>query len=327
MANIQTSSGIRAVKQQPTSGNALKSYLANPAVKKKFEEILGNKAPGFISSIISAVSMNPSLAECPPDSIVAAAAIAASLDLPINPSLGMAHIVPYRNKDQGNAKVAQFQMGWKGFIQLGMRSGMYQLMNASIVHEGDINCINKFTGEIRFNDTDNEHRPIIGYCFYFKLVTGFEKFYYMTKKQCEKHGKKYSKSYSKGNWANDFDGMAIKTVVKQALSKYGVLSIEMQKAIATDQAVVNDQGEVVDYPDNPQNDISHAIEIEQKVEQTQKQQYNTLKLQLKNAGKATTMNEIIKGCMELGGHDEKDFNEKDLKLCIDQMTIELNEPQ
>lgn len=317
---------VQNTKKQnvPQTGSAIKSYLSNPAVKKKFEEILGKKAPGFISSIVSAVSMNPRLAQCPPDTVVAAAAIAASLDLPINPSLGMAHIVPYKNKGQGGAMIAQFQMGWKGFIQLGMRSGMYQLMNASIVHEGDIKSINKFTGEIVFNDSDNENRPVAGYCFYFKLVTGFEKYYYMTTKQCQDHGKKYSKSYSSGNWTNDFDGMALKTVIKQSLSKYGVLSIEMQTAISTDQAVVNEHGEVVDYPDNPQDTEFEVIE-DKKVEQTLKQQYNTLKLQLKTAGKETEMNEIIKGCIELSGRNENLFEEKDLKLCVEQMTIELGE--
>jgi recombination protein RecT len=326
MANIQSRSG-GAVKSQSSPGNAIKSYLANPAVKKKFEEILGKKAPGFISSIISAVSMNSRLAECPPDTVVAAAAIAASLDMPINPSLGMAHIVPYKSKEHGNRLIAQFQMGWKGFIQLGMRSGMYQFMNASIIHEGDIKTINRFTGEISFNDGDNEHRPVVGYCFYFKLLSGFEKYYYMTKKQCEEHGKKYSRSYGKGNWTYDFDNMALKTVVKQSLSKYGVLSIEMQTAITTDQAVLNEHGDVIEYPDNPQNDISHTVEVtETKVEQTLKQQYNTLKLQLKNATKETALNEIIKGCVELTGHDEKSFDDKDLKLCIEQMTIELGEP-
>lgn len=314
MSNIQT---------HHSPGSAIKSYLANPAVKKKFEEILGKKAPGFISSIVSAVTMNPRLAQCPPDSVVASAAIAASLDLPINPSLGMAHIVPYNN-------VAQFQMGWKGFIQLGMRSGMYQLMNTAVVHEGDIKSMNRFTGEIVFNDdqvTDYEKRPVIGYCFYFKLTTGFEKYFYMTKTQCEQHGKRYSKSYTSGNWKSDFDNMALKTVVKMALSKYGVLSIEMQKAITTDQAVVDDKGDVIDYPDNPENDISNHVEVTEQaqVEQTPKQQYNTLKLQLKTAGKETEMNEIIKGCIELGGRPEAKFNATDLKLCIEQMTIELGE--
>lgn len=312
---------------QHTGGTAIKSYLANPAVKKKFEEILGKKAPGFISSIISAVTMNPRLAQCPPDSVVASAAIAASLDLPINPSLGMAHIVPYKNKD--GVLVAQFQMGWKGFIQLGMRSGMYQLMNICEVHEGDIKEINRFTGEIVFNEDqigEFEKRPIVGYCFYFKLTTGFEKYFYMTKIQCEQHGKRYSKSYTSGNWKNDFDGMARKTVVKQALSKYGVLSIEMQKAMTTDQAVVDDKGDVIGYPDNPENDISDTVEItEQKIELTPKQQYNTLKLQLKNAGKDKELNEIIKGCTELGGRPESKFNEDDLKLCIEQMSIEIGE--
>lgn len=305
-----------------TGGSAIKTYLANPAVKKKFEEILGKKAPGFISSIVSAVTMNPRLAQCAPDSVVASAAIAASLDLPINPSLGMAHIVPYSN-------VAQFQMGWKGFIQLGMRSGLYKLMNACIVYEGDIKEINRFTGEIIFNDeqVDNyEKRPVIGYCFYFKLTTGFEKYFYMTKQQCEQHGKKYSKSYTTGNWKNEFDAMALKTVVKQALSKYGILSIEMQKAIETDQAVVNDKGDVIDYPDNPKN-ISDHVEVteEAKVEQTPKQQYNTLKLQLKAAGKEAEMNEIIKGCIEIMGRTESKFIHDDYKLCIEQMTIELGE--
>lgn len=305
-----------------TGGSAIKTYLANPAVKKKFEEILGKKAPGFISSIVSAVTMNPRLAQCPPDSVVASAAIAASLDLPINPSLGMAHIVPYNN-------VAQFQMGWKGFIQLGMRSGMYKLMNACVVHEGDIKSMNRFTGEIEFNAdqvTDFENRPVVGYCFYFKLTTGFEKYFYMTKIQCEQHGKRYSKSYSTGNWKSDFDNMALKTVVKQALSKYGVLSIEMQKAITADQAVVDDKGDVVDYPDNPQN-ISDHVEVteENTVEQTPKQQYNTLKLQLKAAGKEAELNEIIKGCTEIMGRPESKFKEEDFKLCIEQMTIELGE--
>lgn len=323
MANIQTAAGGRgAIKVQPSPGGAIKTYLSNPAVKKKFEEILGKKAPGFISSIVSAVSMNPRLAQCPPDSVVAAAAIAASLDLPINPSLGMAHIVPYNN-------IAQFQMGWKGFIQLGMRSGMYQLMNISEVHEGDIKNIDRFTGEIEFNTdqiTGFENRPIIGYCFYFKLTTGFEKYFYMTKTECEQHGRRYSKSYNTGNWKNDFDGMAKKTVVKQALSKYGVLSIEMQTAMTTDQAVVDEKGDVLGYPDNPQNDITHSVEVtEQKVEQTPKQQYNTLKLQLKTMGKEAEMNEIIKGCVELSGHPENKFTEKDLSLCIEQMTIELGE--
>ena len=310
MANIQ---------QHHTGGSAIKTYLANPAVKKKFEEILGKKAPGFISSIVSAVTMNPRLAQCPPDSVVAAAAIAASLDLPINPSLGMAHIVPYNN-------VASFQMGWKGFIQLGMRSGMYSLMNISEVHEGDIKKINRFTGEIEFNEeqVDNfEKRPIVGYCFYFRLTTGFEKYFYMTKEQCEQHGKRYSMSYNSGNWKKDFDGMARKTVVKQALSKYGVLSIEMQKAMTTDQAVVDDKGDVIDYPDNPQNADFQVVD-DNKIEQTPKQQYNTLKLQLRNVGKDTELNDIIKGCEELCGKPEAKFGDKEHKLCIEQMSIEMS---
>lgn len=210
----------------------IESLINSDAVKKRFQELLGKHAAGFISSVISATKANKALSECEPMSVISAAAIAASLDLPINPSLGFAHIVPYKG-------IAQFQIGWKGFVQLAMRSGQYKSMNATTVLEGQLVKWNRFTGEMEFQD-EAKSDTVIGYLLYFKLNGGFEKYFYMTAEQCEAHGKRYSKSYAKGTgqWKENFDSMALKTVVKQGLSKYGTLSIDMRTAIVMDQAVV-----------------------------------------------------------------------------------------
>lgn len=303
----------------------VRQFLDQASVKKRFRDILGNRAGGFISSILSAVSMNKDLALCPPESVVSSAAIAASLNLPINPSLGMAHIVPYRNK-QG-VKIAQFQMGWKGFIQLAVRSGKYNHINVTEVYEGDIKSINRFTGVITFNEgqIDNyKNRPIVGYLLYFCLVAGYEKFFYMTKQECEAHGKKYSKSYETGNWKKDFDSMAKKTVVKMGLSKYGILSVEMEKAISTDQGVVDDSGEVVDYPDNPQNETRELSDDEVIVEQSPKQKYNTLKLEAATKGKLKELNAIIKAHQEESGKDEASWSDVDFNFLNKNIEEELN---
>jgi recombination protein RecT len=211
----------------------LKGMLADVKVKNRFEEILGKKAPGFISSIISAVQANSALQECEPGSVIGAAVIAASLDLPINPSLGQAHIVPY-------SKVAQFQMGWKGYVQLAQRTRQYAAMNATEVYEGQLVKLDSITGDMQFDAEAKKSDKVIGYLFYFRLLSGFEKYTYMTVEQCHAHGKRYSKSYSnpKGKWQLDFPSMALKTVVKMGLSKWGPLSTEMQTAVTHDQAVV-----------------------------------------------------------------------------------------
>lgn len=233
----------------PVEKDRLKLMLSSDSVKQRFSEILGQRAPAFMSSVISAVNSNPGLKKCEPMSVIQSAAIAAAMDLPITPGLGFAHIVPYGD-------VAQFQMGWKGFVQLAMRSGQYRTINAAPVFEGQIKFRNPFTGEIEF-DFEARSTNVIGYLLYFKLLNGYEKFYYMTKEECEKHGKRYSKQYAygKGQWADNFEAMALKTVVKQGLSKYGILSVEMQKAIETDQGSVLPDG-TVRYDDNPQEETA-----------------------------------------------------------------------
>jgi recombination protein RecT len=229
-------------------GVPIVSLLGGEAVKKRFKELLGSKAPGFISSILSAVNSNTELMNAEPNSIVSAAAIAASLDLPINSNLGFAHIVPYRKDGH---PVAQFQMGWRGFVQLALRTGQYKTINATKVFEGEIQSVNRFTGDVILSQTGKTSDLVVGYLAYFRLINGFEKYYYMSKEEVGTHAKKYSKSYESkfSKWQQDFDAMALKTVLKMLLSKYGILSIGMETAIQADQAMIKDDGSYY-YVDN-----------------------------------------------------------------------------
>lgn len=240
-----------------TQKDAVSGLLSQENIKKRFEQVLGKKAPGFMSSIISAVSANKLLKDANPMSIVAAAAVAASLDLPINPSLAFAHIVPYGGQ-------AQFQMGWRGYVQLGMRSGQYRTMNACVVYEGELVSSNRFTGEMYFDESQRISDKIIGYVAYFKLLNGFEKYLYMTVDQAKAHGKKYSKSFDNknGKWQTDFDAMALKTVLKMLLSKYGILSVEMQTAVQADQAAIKTIDGEFDYIDSTSGDIDSISDAE-----------------------------------------------------------------
>lgn len=240
----------------------LKGLLSAESTKKRFFEILGSKSASFISSIINVVNGNPALQEANPNTVLMSAAIAATLDLPINPNLGFAAIVPYKEKGQA---VAQFQMMWRGFVQLAQRSGQYRTLNTTEVYEGEIKRQNRFTGEIEFDPDGRKSDKIIGYVAYMSLLNGFEKYFYMSREECEKHAKRYSKTYQKGygKWKDDFDAMAKKTVLKLLISKYGIMSVDMQKAVEFDQSTV--QGDInhieeatAEYMDNEPNQIEAA---------------------------------------------------------------------
>jgi recombination protein RecT len=238
---------------------SINSLLNEDSVKKRFHEILGQKANGFISSVIGAVKNNKMLIDADPQSILSAAVVAATLDLPIDSNLGFAAIVPYKNKT-GNI-VAQFQMMYKGFVQLAQRSGQYKTINACEIYEGEIESFNRITGEINFNPANKKSEKIIGFASYFKLVNSFEKTLYMSVEDLNKHGKKFSQSFKKGYglWVDDFDSMAHKTVLKRLLSKYGILSIDMQNAVKFDQGIIKENGDV-EYVDN--EDITNQKQIE-----------------------------------------------------------------
>ena len=233
----------------------LSMVLSTPQVKERFESMLGEKrAASFMSSIISAVAGNAYLKKCDPMSVVSSAAIAASMDLPINPSLGFAHIVPYKD-------VAQFQMGWKGFVQLAMRTGQYKTINLSVVYEGQIVKKNSFTGELELQEERTSDK-VSGYLLYFKLLNSFEKYFYMTALEMEAHARRYSASYKRnsGQWVENFDAMGLKTVAKLGLSKYGVLSVEMQRAVEADQAIVAEDGSFTHVDSSEQEEAPAAVQ-------------------------------------------------------------------
>lgn len=239
---------------------ALKGYFDNDAVKKNLQAMLGQKAQGFATSVLSVVNNNKLLQNAEPASIYSSAMVAASLDLPINPNLGFAALVPY-------GRVCQFQIMTRGLVQLAIRSGVYAKITNCDVHEGELVKADPFTDEYVFDASKRTSNKVIGYMAYMKTTSGFEKYYYMSKEDALAHGKKYSKSFSSGVWNSDPDAMGRKTCLKLLLSKFGILSIELQRAIKFDQAVVKGDfsqmesveeidGAEVEYIDNPQNSFS-----------------------------------------------------------------------
>lgn len=226
---------------QPTQGvKAVSQFLNSNSIKQKFEQVLGKNPNGFIASLLSVVNNNDLLQKADQNSIYTSALMAASLQLPINPNLGLAYIVPYGGK-------AQFQLGYRGFKQLAQRSGQFLTINDTDVREGEIISHNRLSGNIDFkwneDPADRLKRKIVGYVSYFKLLNGFESTFYMTVEELEAHAKKYSQTYKKygsGLWKDEFDGMARKTVTKLNLSKNAPLSVDLQRATLADQAVIKD---------------------------------------------------------------------------------------
>lgn len=233
---MATVSGIELKKNNIVAqkeAKTLKGMLEMPAYKNKFNEMLGRKAAGFMSSIIAVASNNKLLAKAEPSTVIGAAAQAAMLDLPINQSLGFAYIVPYKG-------AAQFQLGYKGYIQLAQRSGQYADIGAKTVYEGELEYENRLLDKFKFGERTGD--KVIGYLAYFRLTNGFEKMLFMELDEMIAHAKKYSQSYKGGTdkWGlADFNVMAEKTVLKRLLSKFGPLSIE---SVQMSQALSNDGG-------------------------------------------------------------------------------------
>ena len=237
-----------------TTQLAMKDFFQREDVVQKFQELLGKRASSFLTSVLSVVSQSELLAKADPKTVYMAALTSATLDLPINQNLGFAYIVPYKGQ-------AQFQMGYKGFIQLALRSGQFLTISASPVYEGQLIEENPLTGYV-FDRKAKKSEVVIGYASYFKLLNWFEKTFYMTKAEIERHANNYSAQFKKsqsGLWKDKFDEMATKTVIKLLLSKFAPLSVEMQKAVIADQGVLQDENfDEVDYPDNDQWAIAEA---------------------------------------------------------------------
>lgn len=262
------------------------AFLTQDAIKHKINSMVGGKdGQRFITSIISAVSVNPALAECEHSSILSAAMLGESLKLSPSPQLGYYYMVPFNDKKRG-CKVAQFQLGYKGYIQLAIRSGEYKKINVLAIKEGELEYFDPLNEEIKVNlmvdDWDaRESAKTIGYYAMFELTNGFKKALYWSKAQMVAHADKFSQAFSKeavkardpkynrvsfadfeagkvsekdmwlysSFWYKDFDGMAYKTMLRQLISKWGIMSIEMQSAMDKDMAAINEDG-TVDYVEN-----------------------------------------------------------------------------
>lgn len=237
--------------------------------KKLINNTLGNpaKAARFVTAITSAVSTNPALAECDASTIVSAGLLGEGLNLSPSPQLGQYYLVPFNDKKNGR-KVAQFQLGYKGYIQLAIRSGQYKKLNVLPVKEGELISFNALDEEIKVqliqDEIEREKAQTIGYYAMFEYTNGFKKAMYWSKEKMESHAEKYSMGYKarKGYtfWEKDFDGMACKTMLRQLISKWGIMSIEMQKAVESDMGVISENG-AVDYVDSPDNTSIQTEEV------------------------------------------------------------------
>ena len=254
----------------------LSVYLQNDAVKKQINQVVGGKnGTRFISSIVSAVQSTPALQECTSPSIVNAALLGEALNLSPSPQLGQFYMVPFDNKKKG-CKEAQFQLGYKGYIQLAIRSGYYKKLNVLAIKEGELVRYDPLDEEVEVNliedDILREEAPTMGYFAMFEYENGFRKTLYWSKKKMLAHAEKYSFAFYKNGgakslelleqgkipekdmwkyssfWFKDFDGMALKTMLRQLISKWGIMSIDLQNAIDKDMAVIHEDGKT-DYVD------------------------------------------------------------------------------
>ena len=241
-----------AVNNSLTKANqrlGISAYLTNDAVKNQINNVIGGKdGQRFIASIVSAVNNNPALQECTNQSILSGALLGESLKLSPSPQLGQYYLVPFNDRERG--KVAQFQLGYKGYIQLAIRSGQYKKLNVIAIKEGELIKYDPLEEEIQVNLIEDEEArekaQTIGYYAFFEYTNGFKKSLYWSRAKMEAHALKYSKGYQakKGFtfWEKDFDAMAYKTMLRQLISRWGIMSIEFQTAIDADMAVINDDG-------------------------------------------------------------------------------------
>jgi recombination protein RecT len=258
-----------ALVNMPSTGNSIASYLSNEAVRGSIEKVVtGKNMDRFVTSIVSAVQANPQLAKCTNQSILSAALMGESLQLPPSPQLGYYYMVGYKNKKRvGNQLVeveeAQFQLGWKGEVQLAIRSGQYKNIVVNEIKEGEIEY-NPITEEITLhpimNPAEREKAKTIGYYASFELMSGFKKQMFAPVEKIQAHARQYSKSYrydlnngkKSSVWSTNFDAMAKKTMIRMLLSKWGIMSVEMQQAYINDMGVIDDDG-TVRYVDNQQS--------------------------------------------------------------------------
>lgn len=278
------------VKSEPKT---FSNFLMGDAIKKKINETVGGaNGQRFITSILSAVSTNPSLQECEHASIISAAFLGEALKLSPSPQLGQYYMVPFNKKIKNpdgttsTIKVAQFQIGYKGYIQLAIRSGYYKTINVLAIKDGELISYNPLTEELNVNliedDEQREQTETIGYYAIFEYQNGFRKTMYWSKKKMLAHANKYSQAFNSESykklqegkipqsdlwkyssfWYKDFDGMAYKTMLRQLISKWGIMSIDMQTAMEKDMATIKENGDY-EYIESVDSNVEDIKVIEQ----------------------------------------------------------------
>jgi recombination protein RecT len=207
---------------------AIRKTITGAGMQAMIQQRIGDKAGVFTTSLLDLIGDNTALQKCDINLVIKEAIKAPALDLPINNNLGFAYIIPYGNKPQ-------FIMGYKGFVQLAIRTGQYKHLNADAVYDGEEILVDKIRGTMEVTGKPKSEK-VVGYFAYMELINGFEKAIFWTKEQVTAHGKKFSKTFNNGPWKSDFDAMAKKTILKSLISKYGPLSIEMTSALSSDTA-------------------------------------------------------------------------------------------
>jgi len=255
---------------QATGLKLFNQFIANPRTQDYLTTVLAEKRASFVNNITALVANNATLQVCKPDTLLFASLKATALELPLDQNLGFAYVLPYKDNKTGVTS-AQFQMGYKGFVQLALRTGQFKTLNATDVREGELVDEDFVTGDMTFKKAENrESLPIVGYCAYFRLLNGFEKYLYMTVEEVKAHALRFSQTFKRGYglWADKemFDAMARKTVIKLLISKYAPLSVEMRDAIKADQSVMNgaDKYDYVDNQESAQPDASESAKAKAK---------------------------------------------------------------
>ena len=273
-----------AMVNAPNNKPAFSSFMTSNAVQKRIGAMIGGDGgPRFISSVVSAVSVNPMLAECDYGTILSAALLGESLKLSPSPQLGQYYMVPFNDKKRGT-KVAQFQLGYKGYIQMAIRSGQYKKLNVLAIKQGELIRYDPLNEEIEVRLIEDENQremtATVGYYAMFELVNGYRKTMYWSREKMIAHADKYSMAFSASAyqkildgkipqsdmwkyssfWYKDFDGMAYKTMLRQLISKWGVMSIDLQTALNKDMAVTYGDGSV-EYVDNSADFTQGIVDV------------------------------------------------------------------
>lgn len=248
------------VAKKPQTGlQKFNAMLENTRTQEYLTNVLGEKKQTFVSNMVALVSSNKALSECDPSTIMFSCLKATALSLPLDPSLGLAWVLPYKD-NKNNTTVATFQLGAKAYIQLALRTAQYRKINVRDVREGEIVGEDFVSGEMQFKklEKDRSKAKVVGYVAMFELINGFSKQLYMSVEELDAHAKRFSQTYRKGYglWSDKEmrPAMMEKTILKRLLSKYGVLSVEMEQAIKSDSAVLG-ENDAVRYIDNEDNAI------------------------------------------------------------------------